>query len=185
MASSDHSRSGVESASEVLGAVVHELRALCASYNRVAKRIRVLRGAMHALRELDAQSFYNCSEQVAVRMALGGRSPVPSTILISEDEVCRKSAIHKRSIHNNQNPDLRRACRIALLETANAVSESELLARIDRRGSFCFADPDSALLAIDRELTAMAEHGEVRAINNSSQRLWQRIASAHGSQQRV
>ena len=51
MASTDHSRSSVESASEVLGAVIHELGELRASYNRVAKRIRVLRGAMHALQE--------------------------------------------------------------------------------------------------------------------------------------
>jgi len=185
MASSDHSRSGVESASEVLGAVMHELQALRASYNRVAKRIRVLRGAMHALRELDAQSFCDRSEQVEVKMALRGRSSEPSTILTSEDEVCRKSAMQKTSIHNNQNPDLRRACRIALLETANAVSETELLARIARRGSFFFADPDSALLAIDQELTVMAELGEVRAINNLSQRLWQRVASAHDSQPQV
>jgi hypothetical protein len=140
---------------------------------------------MHALRELDAQSFCDPSDQVEARMALRRRPSEPSTTLISEDDVCRKSAIQKISIHNNQNPDLRRACRIALLETANAVSESELLARIARRGSFCFADTDSALLAIDQELTAMAEHGEVRAINASPQRLWQRIASAQDSQQRV
>jgi hypothetical protein len=185
MASTDHLRSGVESASEVLGAVIHELRELRASYNRVAKRIRVLRGAMHALQELDAQSFCDRSEQVAVEIASRGRPSEPNTMLASEEAVCRLPAIQKRSTHNNQNPDLKRACRIALLETANAVSDSELLARIIRRGSFCFADTDSALLAIDEQLTAMAEQGEVLAINNSSQRLWQRISSALDSQQRV
>jgi len=140
---------------------------------------------MHALQELDAQSFCDRSEQAEVKIASRGRSSEPSTIFTSEDDVCRMCAIQKRSIHNNQNPDLRRACRIALLETANAVSDDELLARITRRGSFCFADTDSALLAIDGELTAMAEQGEVRAINNSSRRLWQRIALAHDLQQRV
>ena len=185
MASSDHSRSGVESASEVLGAVIQELRALRARYHRVARRIRVLRGAMHALRELEAQSFSDRSEQSEVKTASGGRSSEPSTILTPEDDVCRMSVIQKRSVHNNQNPDLRRACRIALLETANAVSDGELLARITRRGSFSFADAKSALFAIDQELTALAEQGEVRAINSSSQRLWQRISSAHDSQQPV
>jgi hypothetical protein len=140
---------------------------------------------MHALQELDAQSFGDRSEQAAVEMASSGRSSEPNTILASEEAICRPPAIQKRSIHNNQNPDLRRACRIALLETANAVSDSELLARITRRGSFCFADTDLALLAIDQELTAMAEQGEILAINSSSQRLWQRISSAHDSQQRV
>jgi hypothetical protein len=80
---------------------------------------------------------------------------------------------------------LRRACRIALLETANAVSDGELLARITRRGSFCFADTDAALRAIDQELTAMAEQGEVQPIHSSSQRLWQRIFSARDSQEPV
>lgn len=185
MASTDQSRSRVESASEVLGAVIHELRELRASYNRVAKRIRVLRGAMHALQELDAQSLCDRTERVEVKTASSGRSVEPSSILISEDTVCRMSATQKRRIHNHQNPDLRRACRIALLETANAVSEGELLARINRRGSFCFADTDLALRAISQELTAMAEQGEVQAINSSSQRLWQRISSAPDSQQQV
>jgi len=90
-------------------------------------------------------------------------------------------AIQKRGIHDKQNADLRRACRIALLETANAISGSELMARIIRRGSFCFADRDSAVLAIDQELTAMAEQGEVQAINSSSQRLWQRVSSTRDS----
>jgi hypothetical protein len=140
---------------------------------------------MHALQELDAQSFCDRSAQVAVEMASSGGSSEPNTTLASEEAVCRLPVIQKRSSHNNQNPDLRRACRIALLETANAVSDSELLARITRRGSFCFADTDSALLAIDQELTAMAEQGEILAINSSSQRLWQRISSAHDSQKRV
>ena len=183
MALTDHSGSRVESASEVLGAVIHELRELRASYNRVAKRIRVLRGAMHALQELDAQSFCDRPEQVEVKIASRGWASEPSTILTSEDTLCRISALQKRRIHDNQNADLRRACRIALLETANAISDSELLARIIRRGSFCFSDPDLAVPAIDQELTAMAEQGEVQAINSSSQRLWRRISC--DSQQQV
>ena len=159
MPSTDHLQSRVESVSEVLGAVIHELRELRASYKRVAKRIRVLRGAMHALQELDAQSFCDRPEQVEVKIASRARPSEPNTILTSKDTICRMSAIQKRRIHDNQNADLRRACRIALLETANAVSDSELLARIIRRGSFCFAATDSALLAIDQELTAMAEQG--------------------------
>ena len=182
MTSTDHSRSRVESASEVLGTVMHELRELRASYKRVAKRIRVLRGAMHALQELDAQPFCDRSEQVEVQIASKGRASEPSTILTSEDTICRTSAIQQRRIHDNHNADLRRACRIALLETANAISDTELLERIIRRESFRFADPDSAVLAIDQELAAMAEQGEVQAINTSSQRLWQRISSAHDSQ---
>jgi len=137
---------------------------------------------MHALRELDAQSSCDRSEPLEVEIASRGSSSEPTTILASEDAVCRESASRKKGIHNHRNPDLRRACRIALLETANAVSDSELLARIIRRGSFCFADNDSALLAIDQELTAMAEQGEVSPIDGSSQRMWQRISSVHDSQ---
>jgi hypothetical protein len=140
---------------------------------------------MQALQELDAQSFFDRPDQVEVNIASRGSSPEPNATLPSEDIVCRMSAIQKRRIHSHQNPDLRRACRIALLETANAVSDRELLDRITRRGSFCFADTDSALFAIDQELTAMAEQGEVQPINSSSQRLWERISSAHDSQQRV
>lgn len=185
MASTDHSRSRVESASEVIGAVIHELRELRASYKRVAKRIRVLRVAMHALEELDAQSFCDRSEQAEAKIESRVRASQPTTMLSPEDTLCRTSAIQKRRIHYKQNADLRRACRIALLETANAISDSELLARIIRRGSFCFADPDLAVVAIDQELTAMAQQGEVQAINSSSQRLWQRISSPHDTQQQM
>jgi len=136
---------------------------------------------MHALRELDAQSFGDRSQQVEGKIASRERASEPSAILPSEGTICRMPAIQKRGIHDKQNADLRRACRIALLETANAISDSELMARIIRRGSFCFADRDSAVLAIDQELTAMAEQGEVQAINSSSQRLWQRVSSTRDS----
>jgi len=62
---------------------------------------------------------------------------------------------------DGQSLSLRRACRIALLETAEAIPAAEIRARILRRGSFLFLEPNSAVPAILAELNRMADDGEV------------------------
>ncbi len=85
----------------------------------------------------------------------------------------------EREPSRTENPELRRACRIALMETTAAVSDDEVHARIVRRGSFRFASAAFAAQAIAHELTLMADQGEVRIVSHPSKRLWRRIYPDH------
>lgn len=62
------------------------------------------------------------------------------------------------------NAHLQRACRIALLEAERPVSLEEIFARIVRRGSFSFVNPERANPVLLRVLNAMAECGEVELL---------------------
>jgi hypothetical protein len=55
---------------------------------------------------------------------------------------------------------LHRACRIALMETAEPVTAHEIYSRIVRRGSFAFDQSENAIAEIDRVLSLMRKTGE-------------------------
>lgn len=55
-----------------------------------------------------------------------------------------------------------RACRIALLESEESQTASQIQARIERRASFCFLGSESAANIIRQALEEMAAVGEVR-----------------------
>jgi len=146
MGSLDYSRlSNPNSVAEVIQFIVTELQQLRARDKEIAKRIRAVRSALDALRQL------------------GGH--------LSADDSWQPNAQASPA----ENPDLRRACRIALLESTDAVTVEEIFKRINRRGSFCFVSNESAITLISQELEWMAEQGEARKINGARVRLWQRI----------
>lgn len=69
------------------------------------------------------------------------------------------------SAANNPHPfspprTLHRACRIALLETAEPSTTPEIYSRIVRRGSFAFDRSENAIAEIDRVLSLMSKTGE-------------------------
>jgi hypothetical protein len=74
------------------------------------------------------------------------------------------------------NSELRRACRIALLEASDAASEQEICRRIVRRGSYRFVNMGTATLSIVEELDALVDLGEVQRFDSPEGRLWQRIS---------
>jgi hypothetical protein len=78
----------------------------------------------------------------------------------------------KKTTVRSLNPDLRRACRIALMEASDTFSEYDIYSRIVRRGSFDFAGGNAADVA--KELDAMVEDGEVWLANNPALHHWQR-----------
>jgi hypothetical protein len=68
---------------------------------------------------------------------------------------------------------LRRACRIALMESDEAATAQEICARILRRGSYAFESGDNAFTVIEQTLSAMQKEGEALA-TNSLPRQWKR-----------
>ena len=162
------------SVSEVIKAVGSELRELHARHREVTNRIRHLRIAVDALRELEKGSpllYGEIPETPEVR----DEPPAPMAQASAGEDAEVSRSINRRRFGRSQNMVLRRACRIALLETADAISVQDIYARISRRGSFSFASETGATRAIARELDALASDGEVRRAHDLSSLLWQRI----------
>lgn len=130
---------------EVLKAASIELRKLRDCHVQLNSRIRTLRTTMAALHKLQ----YSRDLQVTHQSVTSCVAPV-------------------------LNPRLRRACRIALLEASEALSASEILRRIVRRGSYQFVARDSAGIAIAKELDDMAKSGEAERVACSFGVGWRR-----------
>lgn len=176
MGSRDYSRPVAQkSATEVIYVVMAELRELRASYREVTKRIRILRSVVQALRELgispaaEATSSTDPASQSELNESCPNRNVVCGLL--------RRATVGQRRTVCIENPELRRACRIALIETTTAISLEEVYERIVRRGSFNFPTRDFAIRSIAQQLEDMAEHGEIRAVNHSLRRLWRRLSS--------
>jgi hypothetical protein len=181
MASSDYSGPAAgNSVSEVLKVANTELRKLRAHHRMVTERIRRLRIVVDALGELGANAASSqpgdrtASPEPAARGLSGVTWAARDSIRGSNKHHARNTAGRTRS----RNPDLRRACRIALLETLDAISREEVYERIVRRGSFRFASGESAASSIVEELNAMTKHGELRRIQGPFGWLWQRVPPA-------
>jgi len=170
MASSDHSaQTAVHgSVATVVQLVTVELKELLVRREEVAKRIRSLYTAVNALEQFAARSRSN-----AAAVPLGTMKEKPS--------LPEMSTANSTEPMDDESPRLRRACRIALLETDEPLSENEIYARILRRGSFSFANADSVCPAILRELTGMAKIGEVRCFASGSNKTWQQMSREPGS----
>lgn len=137
----DYSRSAEQSAaSAVLEAVIAEFHELRSSHREVTRRIRVLRDAVNALRKLENQQ----EQQPVSGDGPANEAPLGRNVGCSTSDSFRQkwksSTLRLRRTMKNEansreenNPDLRRACRIALMETPAAVSDEELYSRIARR----------------------------------------------------
>ncbi len=138
---------------EVLKAASVELRELRDRQMQLTKRIRTVRSTMTALQNL-RQVRQNPADplerQLMKRMAEG----------------------------NEPDQELRRACRIAMLESPEGLTKEEVLARIVRRGSYHFANVASAKTVIRKELNAMVEEGELECEACESGWKWKRIAES-------
>jgi hypothetical protein len=168
MLRTDQPNTGHSPVIEVLKTASFELRELHARYAQVTERIRTLRNAVDALRELRPRSSSEIYEATA-----GKCSPESNS---SNSGPKKWDSVSLRT----GDPFLRRACRIALLEAFDAMSVDEIHSRIVRRGSFCFASPSLAKHAIVAELNAMEQCGEVRHITSTWEMKWQRCAPGEG-----
>lgn len=178
MSSINYSRTGIQSsAAEVLGAVLTELRQLRASYKEISRRIRVLRSTVDALREFEGGPADDCLDPAWPVSRTQNEAWLHRNVETLPS--CARMA-GRRTWLRGGSSDLRRACRIALMETSHhPICDEEIYRRIVRRGSFRFADSGSAARAIALELSAMVEIGEIRIVPGPFKRLWQRIPPNH------
>jgi hypothetical protein len=99
----------------------------------------------------------------------------PVREVVNENDRRTRTELHgKASISGER---LRRACRIAVMETDEAASAEDIRSRILRRGSFPFKNLEYAAVAIARTLDMMVEAGEVFSVDNGPDRHWKRIRS--------
>lgn len=105
--------------------------------------------------------------RVAESLATLVRTPEQSTPRISNFRVpsSKPSAANKR---------MRRACRIALMETDEAATVDEIYLRIVQRESFHFDNVYQAAVAIRRTLNLMAEQGEALVADTNPRPRWKR-----------
>lgn len=138
---------------EVLKAASVELRELRDLQMQLTKRIRTVRSTMTALQNL---------QQLRENAAGQGKS----------------LRMNQTTEGNEPDPELRRACRIAMLESQEGLTKDEVLARIVRRGSYQFPNVASAKNAVRRELNAMVEEGELECEACEVGWKWKRIADS-------
>jgi hypothetical protein len=148
----------------------------------INRRIRFLQQVMQALRDLATNATFKgygaegpAPARTTERKRPGNNSASPPGHTVGQ----MWSPLPGQSKHLQAG--LTRACRIALMEAANTASPDEIRTRIVRRGSFSFADSESATAAIIRTLNAMGYGGEVRRLEDAPQSRWQRIAPARES----
>ena len=101
------------------------------------------------------------------------REPVKG-VVNEKDRMTRTEIRGKASISGER---LRRACRIAAMETDEAASAEDIRSRIMRRESFPFKNLEYAAVAIARTLDMMAKEGEVFSLDNDPHRRWKRTSS--------
>ena len=175
MASTEYLQPSVRaSASEVARLVALEMSELHSRYREVTMRIRKLRIAMGALQELDTAN----NKQPEILVEGGTLDNETNKSCPSKQTEGRRpdsmSGVQTVRRSRTQSSDLARACRIALMEAVDPVSEGDVYSRILRRGSYCFGSPTFAMLHIAKELNAMVEDGDLDLVGDSSKPLWQR-----------
>jgi hypothetical protein len=125
---------------------------------------------LHELQELGRQAT---KDLVAEAPRSDRRQPVKEVV----NEINRTTKTELRGKASISSERLRRACRIAVMETDEAASTDDIRSRILRRGSFPFTNLEYAAVAIARTLDMMVEAGEVFSLENGSDRRWKRISS--------
>ena len=150
-----------ETVREIVQRAENKLSALQASRTHLRKRIQALN---HLSRALPGNVVASNSVESAAKKvpAPGPRAPETG-----------------REFRNRPHPSsaLRRACRIALMETDAPESAAQILERIAKRNSISIenlADPESAVIA---ELKQMASEGETTCLAGVGTERWQRMYS--------
>lgn len=166
-----------DSVAALVGQMQAELRDLMARREDFARRIRYLRQVTRGLREISrAPAFTHLGEELP---SSEGHGSVAASVSADRTTVsasgCRSQSSMQHKTHH-VSVRLQRACRIALLEAESPVSLEEICARIVRRGSFSFVDPEYANPFLLEALNAMAECGEVQLLESAPCLRWERMA---------
>jgi len=163
-----------ESAPSSVVALTNLLRSELGRLSKQDETLRQLRRSfqllLHELQEGGRQAPKNL-------VAEPPRSATRQVVKEGVNENDRMTRTEIRSKSSISDERLRRACRIAVMETDQAASADDIRSRILRRGSFPFKNLESAAVAIARTLDMMVGAGEVFSLDNGPQRRWKRISS--------
>jgi hypothetical protein len=161
---------------------------------RDAAKLVIQRAEKH-LSELEAQRAFLLErikklQQVTSRLLMLRASLAAQSVIRDEIRALKKETSYKQGDEHwvpSQDAfgvqNLRRACRIALMEAGRPASAADILKRIRKRGSYSFSVAIDAMQAIVRELNFMAAHGEVCCHDGQGNRLWQRNPSGENSKE--
>ena len=163
-----------ESAPSSVVALTKLLRSELGRLSKQDEALRQLRRSFQLLlHELQPGGRQATSDLGAEPPRSARRQPVKE--VVNQNDRMTKTALRGRASISGKR--LRRACRIAVMETDEAVSPEDIRSRILRRGSFPFTNLEYADVAIARTLDMMAEAGEVFSLDNGPDRRWKRISS--------
>jgi hypothetical protein len=157
-----------DSAAALVDQMQTELRNLMSRREGLARRIRNLRQVIRGLDEISSAPAFTHQRASLPSPAANNSVTVsfPSgRTTISEPERHLQSGMPRKT--KRVNAHLQRACRIALLEAETPLSLEEIFARIVRRGSFSFVNPERANPVLLQVLNAMAECGEVHLLESA------------------
>lgn len=161
----------------LVGQMQAELRDLVTRREDLARRILHLRQVMLGLREISSAPTFN--HPGAQPPSLAGYDSMTASVPANRTAVSPPGCHLQPSIPcktDQVNVRLQRACRIALLEAEKPVSLEEICARIVRRGSFSFVNPEYANPFLLQVLNDMAEWGEVHLLESAACSRWERLA---------
>jgi hypothetical protein len=163
----------------VLPAICAELRALKLLEAELSERIATIRRTVSGLADI-----FNLAGDDALKEDLLLEFPTQHQahhgVKVCRNLLKTRSAnvftIHEIEKHFADNHsallDLRRACRIALLESFEMMSGKEVYSRIVRRGSFLFTKSESANSAVVRELNCLVREGAAHSLKNGNECSW-------------
>jgi hypothetical protein len=169
---------------ETVRRVNAEALSLLTRRSEINRRIRGLHRLMHGLRDLAAKTDSSRGDRSTHLNSAGqpcgektASLPTCCGNVLLERKVSEKQPL---PLGGSKNPlgQLRRACRIALMEAGGTASLDEIRSRIVRRGSFSFPDSGLSESVIVQTLDSMAASAEVRCQQNGAQLVWQRIVRA-------
>src|SRR6266849_668588 len=163
------------SVSAVVELIQTELDSLQARRKEIRERIQSLHHVIYGLQEIGGLERDDVlAESLKPGSRRGTNHQTGSDIAIDERAAGEwRSCVRGHTKYTH--PALKRACRIALLESEPAASVKEIYSRIVRRGSFWFDSPRLAHPLVARALNIMTEEGEIRCFKNDTLWRWQRL----------
>jgi hypothetical protein len=141
----------------------------------VAQLVELLRSELSELSQQD-----NALRKLARGLSLLLRTLPKSSVLGTPPPesiplLVRTSGRSRRKVEANES--IRRACRIALMETEEAATVDEIYSRIVHRESFHFDNIYQAAAAIRQSLNSMTEQGEILVVETHPCPRWKRTSA--------
>lgn len=170
------SREGLEVTHQLVRRAEAKLVGLHSNRSQLRRRIRALHYLLKTLETMFSsfdssdQGLHAPAQESKFNHDESSEFEKNSDTAVNSRTVVREKAISNPGVEENPT-ELRRACRIALMESDRPQCCEQILQRIRRRESVCVDGFDDPVIAIAQELSEMLTDGEV--ISNKNNELWQ------------